>query len=240
MNGRRNTMRRMPLFEAAWHFAPRPMRAQAQKERARPTPLLPRATFEDRRTQELADSVTKLSNSVGQFLEGLRDPCEPTPEMKRWLLQKLRSGQLEAFGVMTKPELGSGPEQIPTFMFNDRPRLGRASNIVENFGRKFEGVEIRRSVSPKAGLPNASTAAPACVLPKITAPERGRPTKTREIEQAIDGLIEQGVELSQLDRRRAIRKIKQFAREKLGAHTERGYSDPVLQRHLHRRFGRLP
>ncbi len=98
--------------------------------------------------------------------------------------------------------------------------------IVENFGQRFEGVEVRRTQSKARALP-------------VPQGSRGRPTKGAEIEEAIDGLIGMGVDVEKMPRPLAYRKIRDFAHQMFNANISIGYSNPVLQRHLFRRFGGL-
>jgi hypothetical protein len=81
--------------------------------------------------------------------------------------------------------------------------------------------------------------------PSPTAPhefieeaQRGRPTKTAEIEQAIDILLTKGVDLAGLPRPKAYKAVRQCAASELGSDINVGFSDPVIQRALFRRLGR--
>jgi hypothetical protein len=67
--------------------------------------------------------------------------------------------------------------------------------------------------------------------------QRGRPSKTPEIEQAIDILLEKGVDLAKLPRPEAMAEIKNCAANELNSDVNIGFSEPVLQRILWRRFG---
>jgi hypothetical protein len=64
----------------------------------------------------------------------------------------------------------------------------------------------------------------------------GRPSKNAEIEAAIDALTPEGVDVSKLPRKDAYARIRQKA-AKLGANVEVGFSVPVIQRVLVRRYG---
>jgi hypothetical protein len=67
---------------------------------------------------------------------------------------------------------------------------------------------------------------------------RGRPSKAREIEQAIDILLRQGVDLATMPRPKAYKAVRKCAETDLKSNTEIGFTDPVIQRALFRRFGR--
>jgi hypothetical protein len=73
-------------------------------------------------------------------------------------------------------------------------------------------------------------------LPKES--RRGRPSKTDEIEQAIEILIKGGTDLIMMPRPAAYRAVRKCAETNLKANTKIGLSDPVIQRALFRRFGR--
>jgi hypothetical protein len=64
----------------------------------------------------------------------------------------------------------------------------------------------------------------------------GRPSKSAEIRAAIEALAAEGVELPKLSRKDACARVRQRA-AKHGASIEVGFSDPVIQRSLVRRYG---
>ncbi|HLH11954.1 MAG TPA: hypothetical protein VKV77_08765 [Methylovirgula sp.] len=64
----------------------------------------------------------------------------------------------------------------------------------------------------------------------------GRPSKAAEIEAAIDALAADGIDLSKLARKDAYSRILQKA-AKHGANVDVGFSIPVIQRALVRRYG---
>jgi hypothetical protein len=67
---------------------------------------------------------------------------------------------------------------------------------------------------------------------------RGRPSKEEEIEGAINILLARGIDLTTMPRPNAYNAIKNCARTELKSNTKIGFSDPVIQRALFRRFGR--
>jgi hypothetical protein len=72
----------------------------------------------------------------------------------------------------------------------------------------------------------------------VTDRQRGRPSKTPEIEQAIDILSEKGVDLAKMPRPKAFKTIRKCAARELKSDVDIGFSDPVIQRALFNRFGR--
>ncbi len=66
---------------------------------------------------------------------------------------------------------------------------------------------------------------------------RGRPSKELEIEKAIDILMKRAVPLAKMPRPEAMMQIRRCAEIELNSDTNIGFSDPVLERFLLRRFG---
>jgi hypothetical protein len=71
----------------------------------------------------------------------------------------------------------------------------------------------------------------------VDAPRRGRPSKEDKIGEAINILLKRGVDLAKLPRPQAMAEIRKCAENELKADINIGFSDPVLQRVLFRRFG---
>jgi hypothetical protein len=65
----------------------------------------------------------------------------------------------------------------------------------------------------------------------------GRPSEELEIEKVIDILLERGVELGSMPRPTAFAAVRKCAASELKLDINVGFSDPVLQRFLFRRFG---
>jgi len=97
--------------------------------------------------------------------------------------------------------------------------------LAEQQGSRFEATRVQ----PLARH------APA-VSKQVGPTPAGRPSKSAEIEAAIDALTAEGVDLSKLPRKDAHLRIRQKA-AKLGANVEVGFSLPVIQRVLVRRYG---
>jgi hypothetical protein len=99
---------------------------------------------------------------------------------------------------------------------------------IENVGNKFEAGDVHvpdESISP--------------IIGKQTVPmPKGRPSKISEIENAIDALNSEGEDLSKLRRKKAYHRIRRKAKT-LGSNVEIGFSDPVIQRVLIKRYGQI-
>jgi hypothetical protein len=91
---------------------------------------------------------------------------------------------------------------------------------------------ILEPVSPAVPLPSA-----AASQEFVDAVRRGRPSKEDKIAEAIDILLKRGVDLAKLPRPQAMAEIRKCAASELKADVNIGFSDPVLQRVLFRRFG---
>jgi hypothetical protein len=81
---------------------------------------------------------------------------------------------------------------------------------------------------------------PAYELPSREASqsrEPGRPSKSAEIERAIEMLLADGVALAKMPRPKAYAAVRECAARKLNSDTQIGFSDPVVQRSLVKRFG---
>jgi hypothetical protein len=91
---------------------------------------------------------------------------------------------------------------------------------------------ILEPVSPTVPLLSA-----AASQELVDAPRRGRPSKEDKIGEAIDILLKKGVDLAKLPRPQAMAEIRKCAANELKSDINIGFSDPVLQRVLFRRFG---
>jgi hypothetical protein len=91
---------------------------------------------------------------------------------------------------------------------------------------------ILEPVSPAVSPPS-----PAASQELVDAARRGRPSKEAKIAEAIDILLKRGVDLAKLPRPQAMAEIRKCAASELKGDVNIGFSDPVLQRVLFRRFG---
>ena len=148
--------------------------------------------------------------------------------MREHLLQKLREGKLEACGVESAPNQKRHLEVLPEHFFVDA-KIKWDGNKVTNFGVTYSAVRVRRPIASEA-TPKAIEEGPSL------SRARGRPSKTPEVERAIDHLLERGVALAKIPRPDAYKAVRKAANE-LKYNTEIGFSDPVVQRALSRRFG---
>ena len=219
---RQASNRLVPLDEAAWRFASSSAKAEFDRARSLPWPDVPIAEPRDQ-----IDAIKKASERIGATLDHATARSRPIWDMRDRLIKQLKDGKFEAFGVKTKPEIGLEPRKIPEFIF-DSPKVRWGARTVENFGQKFEGVSVRRKIAEVA-VETPGTAKPA---------PTGRPSKAAEIEKAISMLLDCGEKLNNIPRGTAYDAIRKFAQKELNANTQRGYSNPVIQRCLVRIIGK--
>jgi hypothetical protein len=220
---RRLINRLIPLSEAAWHFAPKNLKVELDRVRS-----LPAQTIKTPKAETPAEAIKAVFETIGNFTEHLGNRHQPIWEMQTLLLQQLSKGKFEAFGIMTKPEIGRDLQRIPTFIFENSSKVKWEQNAIENVGHKFEAIKVRRAGSGSVKFSPIGK----------SLKEKGRPSKADEINKAIDGLLAQGMDLANMERPRAQGKIKKYARDELKANTNVGYSKPVIQRALFLRFGK--
>jgi hypothetical protein len=127
-------------------------------------------------------------------------------EQRRWMRR-----------VASKLPPVTGLETVPPLLFYESRAKCEAGSI-ENFGSRFEAIEVR-PFSKQSGLTPV-----------------GRPSRSADIEMAIEALAAEGVDLSKLPRKDAYVRIRQKAAE-LGTSVELGFSPPVVRKVLIRRFG---
>ncbi len=205
------------LEEAVWKFAPRTMQREMLVARSKFPVLKPEKNIDPE------EAIKQLPSVVSEMLANFSSRRELMSRMLDHIFTLLQAEKLVAVGVQTKPTLGSGREPIPAYLF-DRPEANFGVGTIENFGRKFEAVKILK--------PDARKAVAKQSPPRST----GRPSKNADIEKAIDALEKEGLNLSKARRKEAISFIRSKAKTQ-GANVNIGFSDPVIQKVLVRRFG---
>jgi hypothetical protein len=192
MARRHNTVSPISLYEAAWRYSTRAMKTAAIKERSQPASRLPVAKFDISQRQELPQKIVSIGNRFLDLIDNLRDRHEPTLEMMTSLVQHLGEGILEAYGMMTKPDLGHEPQRIPPYLFKGRPKINWSANTIDNLNRRFEIVEVMRPMPTPAPLELANK----------SKTRRGRPRVDDEItevareldrDRQFDGLSEKEI-----------------------------------------------
>ena len=209
----------MPLADAAVAFAPRGLQRRFRRLSKKPRPEMSRDLV-------AAPDAAGVRAYLWEFLEDQQARSEPYRDMHASLLEELRAGRLEASGMRVPAVNGGEIETIPPRFFDERPRISWAHNTLRNFGIEFHRLRVR--VRP------AAAALPRSVNNPKKGP--GRPSKDDEINRTIDRALHSGIDLNAMPRKQASDHIRKLA-EELGLSTRLGFSESVVQRVLHRRFG---
>jgi hypothetical protein len=226
----------IPLKDAPWAFASQ--RQRSDWRRAQDTSGRTKTSKSNSTEIELlgkqasgsrAETVKNMSEAVKEFFDNLAIRSAPQWAAQESLLQKLRDGELEACGVQSAPKQKRQLEVLPDHFFVDA-KIGWGTNRVKNFGVTYSAVRVRRVTS--------ATQPPKEREDPLSAPSgRGRPSKTVEIARAIDLLVKRGVDLAKMQRTKAYETVRMCAKSELKSDIQIGFSDPVIQRSLHNRFG---
>jgi hypothetical protein len=263
----------IPLKNAPWAFASQRLRTawrRAQHAPGSPKASTPNPASTDAirklATEDPAEAVKQVAESITAVIDDLRIRSVPEEVMQGSLLEKLRDGSLEAWGVETAPDRKRDLEMLPPHFFLDA-RISWTRNIVASLGATYGAVQVRRrsstipaettasaesstsggslltqSAHKTSGDTDLQSHTPSPLASKriengpLPSGARGRPSKTPEIEHSIDTLLEKGVALAKMPRPKAYAAVRKAADE-LKYNTEIGFSDPVIQRALGRRFG---
>jgi hypothetical protein len=216
------------LENAPWAFAPPRLRNERFRAAERADEAAKSSKWGSKPTSgKAAETFESFAKGLGEIVEDLRIRSAPELAMRQHLLKKLREGKLEACGVQFAPKQKSQLESIPEHFFVDA-KINWNGNKVTNFGVTYTAVRVQRPVAREAA-PKAIGEGP------LPSGVRGRPSKTPEVERAIDHLLEKGVALAKIPRPAAYKAVRKAANE-LKYNTEIGFSDPVVQRALSRRF----
>ena len=170
----RNSNPLIPLNEAVWHFAPRKLRLDFERAQSQPAKY-----YSPRYSEDVVESsqigLAILKSAVYDFTA----QNKPLWDMQKHLMWQLSESKLEAVGVITKPNLENEQKIIPAIFFkgDPRPKWGRSS--IENLGRKFELIEVRRQTE-------ATT--PINIQPQSKPKRPGRPSVGAEITQVATDL----------------------------------------------------
>jgi hypothetical protein len=223
----------VPLRIARWTFASKRLRTaryavQEASEKSKKSQLAELEGRKKRASQNPAEVSKVMLDTFNDIAEGLKKWSAPELAMEVSLLEKLQDGKLQAFGVQSAPKQSREFETIPSHFFLDA-KINWSGNKLTNFGVTYTAVRIRPPIAGEAA-PKAIEEEP------VPSGARGRPSKAPEVERAIDHLLEKGVALAKIPRPAAYNAVRKAANE-LKYNTEIGFSDPVVQRALSRRFG---
>jgi hypothetical protein len=230
----------IPLKDAPWAFASK--RLRSERLRAREALSSPKTSKLDSASPEMLKQLASenpaeafklaakdVGDKVHDLLEGMSIRSAPELAMRASLLEKLRDEKLEAWGVQSTPKQERQLEMLESHFFVDA-KIDWNRNRVTNFGVTYSAVGVRRPIA-SATTPERHNETPS------PSKVRGRPSKTPEIERAIELLLNKGVDLAKLPRPKAYEAVRKCAASELNSDTAIGFTDPVIQRSLFSRFG---
>jgi hypothetical protein len=143
----------IPLKDAPWAFAS--PRLRTAWERAQDAPsfskasrLNPASTDAIRKlaTENPAEAFKQMAEGFNEMIEDLRLRSVPEIAMQMSLVDKLRDGKLEAWGVESAPERKRELEMLPPHFFMDA-KISWNKNSVTNLGATYGAVQVRRRPS---------------------------------------------------------------------------------------------
>ena len=175
------------------------------------------AEFEARKkraSEDPAEVSNMMLHTFNEMMEEWKNWSAPELAMQASLLEKLQEGKLEAFGVQLAPKQSREFESILSHFFLDA-KINWDGNKLTNFGVTYTAVRIRRPIASQATLK-------AIDDERLPSGARGRPSKTPEVERAIDYLLERGVALAKIPRPDAYKAVRKAANE-LKYNTEIGF-----------------
>jgi hypothetical protein len=189
------TPKLIPLKDAPWVFASQRLRSEWRQAQEAPssskTSKLNSASPElikKLASENPAEAVKIVAESVGNIMEDMRFKFAPEGVMQESLLEKLRDGKLEAWGVESAPERKRELEMLPPHFFMDA-RISWNRNTVTSLGTTYSAVQVRRRSSAASQVTtekalSAASNLPSGLLGKHASQETGEangiPTRPRQ------------------------------------------------------------
>jgi hypothetical protein len=193
--------------------------------------LIPQYYFS--KTAEI-DWEKGIDSALGKVFHEVRVQWQresPDVARPRKPAQWIHSRELEAQWELGPP---SAPEPFPGEQWEWEPLDDTLPNEPKSSDEPLIQVEQEAAEETPPSDPEQGK------LEEAFAPSRGRgrPSKDMEVERAIDILMKRGIALAKLKRPEAFAAIRRCAASELNSDINMGFSDPVLERILFRRFGR--
>ena len=162
------------------------------------------------------EAMLRLPSAVSKLTELILTPSRNRRRLFDHLCERIRRGELAAYGIRTKPSLGADLEPVPSFLFRNS-KWDVEHDAIENAGHRFELIEVGR-------LPRTPTAEGIETRQKK---KMGRPTKETEIEEIVGRVL---AEPSTVRNRKALcDRVRELART-LKKDVDLGYSDSTIKR----------
>jgi len=201
--------RTVPLHVAVDKFATR----SALESLDPPLALSPDQQLKPGMTPE--EAMRRFTVNIPALTKELFRPATNRNRLFAYLCRRIERGQLVAYGIRTKPNVGEAPEPIPAYLFL-HPEWDEDHDAIENAGYRYELIKV--------GRPSRKTQAAKIVVPEK---KMGRPSKEAEILQiVIKALADPSAPGNRL---RMCDHVRELAR-RLGKDVSRGYSDSTIKR----------
>jgi hypothetical protein len=143
----------IPLKVAPWAFASQRLRIAWQRAQDAPSSskrskldLASTDAFRKLVTENPAEAFKQMAEGFNEMIEDIRLHSVPEIAMQMSLVDKLRDGKLEAWGVESAPERKRELEMLPSHFFMDA-KISWSKNSVTNLGATYGAVQVRRRPS---------------------------------------------------------------------------------------------
>jgi hypothetical protein len=163
----------IPLKDAPWAFASPRLRVEWQRVQDAPSSskaskLDPASTdaFRKLAAENPAEAFEWMAEGFNEIIEDLRVRSVPELAMQETLLEKLRDGRLEAWGVEAAPERRRDLEMLPPHLFIDA-KISWNKNSVTSLGATYNAVQIRRRPSAMPRTTEKALSVPADISSTI-------------------------------------------------------------------------
>ena len=201
----------VPLKDAPWAFASQRLRDEWQQaqdagsssktsQSNSPSPEL----IKKLASENPAEAFKIVADSVGNIVEGIKVRSAPELAMQESLLEKLRDGKLEAWGVESAPQRKRELEMLASHFFMDA-KISWNRNTVTSLGTTYSAVQVRRPSVVDAGrsrlealstfptAPASTFAKPPPALPEDGSRRKpGPPSAAEEVIAAYDRMLQKG------------------------------------------------
>jgi hypothetical protein len=244
----------IPLKDAPWAFASKRLRSEWQRAQDAPSPS--KTSKPDSASPEMikklasedpAEAFKIVADSVGNIVGDIKIRSAPEWEMKESLMEKLRDGKLEAWGVESAPERKRELEMLPSHFFMDA-KISWNRNTVTSLGATYSAVQVGRrssatsqvatekALNASADLPCNALVEPAERETRQTQRRKPGPSSAgEEVIAAYNQLLQKGIVNEGMTHMEKYEKLFPVLKKKFP--TERGLTYASIARHLRSRPG---
>jgi hypothetical protein len=173
-----------------------------------------------------------VAGHAGDLVHAVISMSGDGPARQETLRKDIEKGKFIATGRrIDNPKMSPDRVIIAADLFSKTADIDWANSRICSAGLTFDIVRISRARQSNKQFP-----VPAYEYVKSTQP--GRPSKEKEILDIIAEIDSTGYQFNKAVRKTDFERIRNHARKKLGINQLKGYSDPILQRIIFRKFGR--